>query len=127
MGLAPGTLVPLGSTSQSLLAGGSSRRQGALSASEDLYRGADTLAYGDNKPSEDALDRVTGQINKEYVLLLDGEGTADRIGWINPVKERRGLKRRVKSIISTIGIRCLIRRLLGITINTLKSELILFF
>lgn len=72
MGLAPGTLVPIGSTSQSLAAAGGSssyRRSGALSASEDLYRGADTLAYGDNKPSEDALDRVTGQINKEYVCL----------------------------------------------------------
>jgi pre-mRNA-splicing factor SYF2 len=66
LGLAPGTLVPLNATSQSL-ASGSSRRSGALSASEDLYRGANTLAYGDNKPSEEAVDRVTGKINREYV------------------------------------------------------------
>lgn len=64
LGLAPGTLVPLNATSQSLLASGS-RRTGALSAAEDLYRGADTLAYGDSKPSEEAIDRVTGKINKE--------------------------------------------------------------
>lgn len=41
-----------------------------LSAAEDLYRGADTLAYGDSKPSEDAIDRVVGKINKEYVGLF---------------------------------------------------------
>lgn len=68
MGLAPGTLVPLGTTSDQLLAsssGSSSVTRAGLSASEDLYRGADTLSYGDNKPSEDAIDRVVGNINKE--------------------------------------------------------------
>ena len=45
------------------MASGSSSRHG-LTASEDLYRGADTLAYGDSKPSEDAVDRVVGNINK---------------------------------------------------------------
>jgi pre-mRNA-splicing factor SYF2 len=35
-----------------------------------LYRGADTLAYGDHKPSEDALDRVSSKINQEYVQLI---------------------------------------------------------
>lgn len=70
MGLAPGTLVPAGATSSSLLAGSSAAsgsRNPALSAQEDFYRGADTLAYGDNKPSEEALDRVIGKINKESV------------------------------------------------------------
>ncbi|WVQ77326.1 hypothetical protein IAR50_007010 [Cryptococcus sp. DSM 104548] len=60
LGLAPGTLVPI--------AGGSSSGAGsssALTKSEDLYRGADTLAYGDNKPSEEAVDRVMAKINKD--------------------------------------------------------------
>jgi len=36
-------------------------------AAENLYRDANTLIYGDSKPSEDAIDRVVGKINKEYV------------------------------------------------------------
>ncbi|ODN77163.1 hypothetical protein, variant [Cryptococcus amylolentus CBS 6039] len=60
LGLAPGTLVPVAGGSSSA-AGGSS----ALTKSEDLYRGADTLAYGDNKPSEEAVDRVMAKINKD--------------------------------------------------------------
>ncbi|KDR77240.1 hypothetical protein GALMADRAFT_66780 [Galerina marginata CBS 339.88] len=35
-------------------------------AAENLYRDANTLIYGDSKPSEDAIDRVVGKINKEY-------------------------------------------------------------
>nr|ODN90358.1 pre-mRNA-splicing factor SYF2 [Cryptococcus depauperatus CBS 7855] len=62
LGLAPGTLVPAGATSSSLAASSS---KAGLSASEDLYRGADTLAYGDNKPSEEAIDRVISKINKD--------------------------------------------------------------
>ncbi|KAJ2915718.1 hypothetical protein MD484_g4684, partial [Candolleomyces efflorescens] len=34
-------------------------------AAENLYRDANTLIYGDNKPSEDAIDRVVGKINKD--------------------------------------------------------------
>ena len=64
LGLAPGTLVPLNATSSSIVASGSSR---GLTAAEDLYRGADTLAYGDSKPTEEAIDRVVGKINSEYV------------------------------------------------------------
>jgi pre-mRNA-splicing factor SYF2 len=37
-------------------------------AAENLYRDANTLIYGDNKPSEDAIDRMVGKINKECVL-----------------------------------------------------------
>ena len=37
-------------------------------AAENLYRDANTLIYGDNKPSEEAIDRVVGKINKECVL-----------------------------------------------------------
>ncbi|OCF36222.1 pre-mRNA-splicing factor SYF2 [Kwoniella heveanensis BCC8398] len=67
LGLAPGTLVPpAGSSSQTVAPSGSKGKVVAgLSASEDLYRGADTLAYGDHKPSEDALDRVAEKINKD--------------------------------------------------------------
>lgn len=39
-------------------------------AHENLYRDASTLVYGDDKPSEDAIDRVVGKINREYVLML---------------------------------------------------------
>ncbi len=39
-------------------------------AAENLYRDANTLIYGDNKPSEDAIDRVVGKINKEYDNIL---------------------------------------------------------
>ncbi|WWC58380.1 uncharacterized protein I303_100920 [Kwoniella dejecticola CBS 10117] len=62
LGLAPGTLVAGGGSSNAVA---SSSRSGALTASEDLYRGADTLSYGDHKPSEDALDRVAEKINKD--------------------------------------------------------------
>jgi len=37
---------------------------------ETFYRDANTLMYGDNKPSEDAIDRVVSKINKEFVTLL---------------------------------------------------------
>lgn len=39
-------------------------------AAENLYRDANTLIYGDSKPSEDAIDRVVSKINKECVYLL---------------------------------------------------------
>ena len=61
LGLGPGQLA----TSSS-----SSSRSRGLTAAEDLYRGADTLSYGDSKPSEDAIDRVVGKINKECVIWV---------------------------------------------------------
>ena len=39
-------------------------------AAENLYRDANTLIYGDSKPSEDAIDRVVSKINIEYVLSI---------------------------------------------------------
>ncbi|BEJ10852.1 hypothetical protein CspHIS471_0102740 [Cutaneotrichosporon sp. HIS471] len=63
MGLEPGTLVPLGTTNEMAAAGPS--RNAALTAADDLYRSADTLSYGDSKPSEEAVDRVVGKINKD--------------------------------------------------------------
>ena len=37
-------------------------------AAESLYRDANSLLYADNKPSDDAIDRVIGKINDEYVM-----------------------------------------------------------
>ncbi|KAJ3509930.1 hypothetical protein NMY22_g16133 [Coprinellus aureogranulatus] len=34
-------------------------------AHENLYRDANTLIYGDNKPSDEAIDRVVGKVNKD--------------------------------------------------------------
>ncbi|KAJ7813169.1 SYF2 splicing factor-domain-containing protein [Mycena olivaceomarginata] len=50
MGLAPGSLTAFNPTA---------------SSSQNLYRDANTLIYGDNKPSEDAIDRMVGKINKD--------------------------------------------------------------
>ena len=36
-------------------------------AAESLYRDANSLLYADNKPSEDAIDRVVAKINRECV------------------------------------------------------------
>jgi len=38
-------------------------------AAEGLYRDANSLLYADNKPSDEAIDRVIGQINQEYVFF----------------------------------------------------------
>lgn len=70
LGLAPGTLVPAGASSTSIARQGGSSSRG-LTLAEDLYRGADTLSYGDSKPSEEAVDRLTAKINKECVIILD--------------------------------------------------------
>ncbi|KAF8319426.1 SYF2-domain-containing protein [Clavulina sp. PMI_390] len=67
LGLVPGALASSSSSSsRDLIASGSG--SGALSAearqaAEDLYRDGNTLAYGDHKPSEDAIDRVISKIN----------------------------------------------------------------
>ncbi|KAG8961656.1 hypothetical protein FRC03_005113 [Tulasnella sp. 419] len=37
----------------------------ALAAAKDLYRDANSLIYADNKPSEDAIDRVIAKFNKD--------------------------------------------------------------
>jgi pre-mRNA-splicing factor SYF2 len=72
MGQGPGTLV-------SFDASGSSSEVAVLSqeqklAAENLYRDANTLIYGDNKPSEDAIDRVVSKINKD----IDKKGKFSR-------------------------------------------------
>lgn len=86
MGLAPGTLV----TSFNPTAGSSSQvslttwivsswqridqgnpqvvpsAQQQQMAADNLYRDANSMLYGDSKPSEDDIDRVVGKINQEY-------------------------------------------------------------
>ena len=37
-------------------------------AADSLYRDANSLLYADNKPSDEAIDRVIGKINQEYVV-----------------------------------------------------------
>jgi hypothetical protein len=37
--------------------------------SDDLYRDANSLQYGTEKPSEEAIDNVVGKLNLEYVSL----------------------------------------------------------
>ncbi|KAK7031563.1 SYF2 splicing factor-domain-containing protein [Favolaschia claudopus] len=63
MGLVPGSLTafnPTASSSQMIPTAEEQRL-----AAENLYRDANTLIYGDNKPSEDAIDRVVSKINKD--------------------------------------------------------------
>jgi pre-mRNA-splicing factor SYF2 len=68
MGQAPGTLVGFNPTGGSSEIAVTSEQQ--RMAAENLYRDANTLIYGDSKPSEDAIDRVVSKINKECVHLL---------------------------------------------------------
>lgn len=63
LGLEPGTLVPLGQSSEQVAAAGPSAA--GQSATEDLYRDKDSMSYGDSKPSDEAIDRVIGKINTE--------------------------------------------------------------
>ena len=94
MGLAPGTLSQYGSFSfaltsfdptrasssqvtllipslllintESRFQDGSAHQQQV--AVEGLYRDANSLLYADNKPTDEAIDRVIGKINDEYVV-----------------------------------------------------------
>ena len=73
MGLAPGTLVtsfnPTAGSSSSAMQVVPTSQQQQLAA-ENLYRDANSMLYGDSKPSEDAIDRVVGKINKECVDFI---------------------------------------------------------
>jgi pre-mRNA-splicing factor SYF2 len=80
MGLAPGTLV----SSFNPTAGSSTSSSASMQviptsqqqqlAADSLYRDANSMLYGDNKPSEDAIDRVVGKINKD----IDKKGKFSR-------------------------------------------------
>lgn len=54
-----------GNTTGALIASSSSMN----TASEDLYRDANSFVYADHKPTEDAIDRVIGSINISYVFF----------------------------------------------------------
>lgn len=73
MGLAPGTLVTAfnptaGSSSSAVQVVPTSQQQQI--AAENLYRDANSMLYGDSKPSEEDIDRVVGKINQECASLL---------------------------------------------------------
>jgi len=74
MGLAPGTLAQNGSSSFSLTSFDPTQASGSQLvptahqqqlAAESLYRDANSLLYADNKPSDEAIDRVIGKINQD--------------------------------------------------------------
>ena len=64
LGLAAGTLTKAGEGSSAVVP----TSQDQQLAAENLYRNANTLIYGDNKPSEEAIDKVVSKINQECVL-----------------------------------------------------------
>jgi len=79
MGLAPGTLVSsfnptAGSSASSPAMQVVPTSQQQQLAAENLYRGANSMLYGDSKPSEDAIDRVVGKINRD----IDKKGKFSR-------------------------------------------------
>ena len=61
LGLAAGALTKAGSSSSAAVP----TSQEQQLAAERLYRNANTLIYGDNKPSEEAIDKVVSKINQE--------------------------------------------------------------
>ncbi|TFK89539.1 SYF2-domain-containing protein [Polyporus arcularius HHB13444] len=75
LGLPAGTLSKPGAASSSSVITNFDPSGGALQvaptslqqqlAAESLYRDANSLLYADNKPSEEAIDRVIGKINKD--------------------------------------------------------------
>ncbi|KAH9974383.1 SYF2 splicing factor-domain-containing protein [Lactifluus volemus] len=77
MGLAPGTLSQNGSSSSFSLTNFDPSQASSSSsqmvptahqqqmATESLYRDANSLLYADNKPSDEAIDRVIGKINQD--------------------------------------------------------------
>lgn len=72
MGLAPGSLVAFDPAAGSSQLVQTSQEQQLAAA--NLYRDANTLIYGDNKPSEDAIDRVISKINQD----IDKKGKFSR-------------------------------------------------
>lgn len=72
-------LAATGSTSSALIASSLAAGGGAeynQDKADDLYRDANSFIYADHKPSEDAIDKVIGKINLEYVhSVLSPTGT----------------------------------------------------
>ncbi|KAJ4495254.1 SYF2 splicing factor-domain-containing protein [Lentinula lateritia] len=74
MGLAPGTLSNFNPKASPLSLQVSTSSLEQQLAADNLYRDANTLMYGDNKPSEDAIDRMVSKINKD----IDKKGKFSR-------------------------------------------------
>ncbi|KAG2121253.1 SYF2 splicing factor-domain-containing protein [Suillus clintonianus] len=82
LGLAPGSLSKSGSSTPSSSALTTFDPSGGQvvpspeqrMAVESFYRDANTLLYADNKPTEDAIDRVVGKINRD----IDKKGKFSR-------------------------------------------------
>ena len=139
LGLAPGTLSKAGGSSSSAITAfdphaGSSvshypgRAAVALTpctqvtptsvqqrlAAESLYRDANSLLYADNKPSEEAIDRVVGKINAEYVFVSDYTLACAQTCAVSTRKrssrESGPTKTKATSPTSTSGIVCSTRR-----------------
>lgn len=72
LGLQPGALVQAKPSEQQAIIAAAAAE--SSSAAEYLYRDANTLLYADNKPSEEAIDRVVGKLNKD----LDKRGKWSR-------------------------------------------------
>lgn len=73
LGLTPGALATFDPTQVSSMQVMTVTEQ-QRAAAESLYRDANTLVYGDNKPSEDAIDRVVSKINQD----IDKKGKFSR-------------------------------------------------
>jgi hypothetical protein len=63
-------------------------------AAESLYRDANSLLYADNKPSDEAIDRVIGKINHEYVLWLCATLISSLITYSISLDKRRKFSRK---------------------------------
>lgn len=61
-------------------------------AAESLYRDANSLLYADNKPSDEAIDRVIGKINQEYVS--SALSWSPLIDYFNSIDKRRKFSRK---------------------------------
>ncbi|KAH0831268.1 SYF2-domain-containing protein [Lanmaoa asiatica] len=99
LGLVSGTLSKSGSSTPS---GGSSTlisldvtgSQMVVSTTEqrmavdNFYRDANTLLYADNKPTEDAIDRVVGKINREQKARFSRKRLNEDEGDITYINER---------------------------------------
>jgi hypothetical protein len=82
LGLAPGTLVKTSEEGNQQVATTSIQQQ---LAAANLYRDANSMLYADNKPSEEAIDRVVAKINKECVVpfLTSHSSFIIPVAWTN--------------------------------------------
>jgi hypothetical protein len=103
LGLVSGALSRAGSSKDKSLVASSAAA--STLAVEALYRDANTLTYGDNKPSEDAIDRVVSKINQEWVLnfvhVSFADGTSVQVS-TKRANSRGSVSTRMKEISHTL-------------------------